>query len=70
MKWLSLPTILYIYPLIYINFLKTGEVRATVSSDASSIGSLSLGYVDETVKAVRIDGVEATVENVHSKRER
>lgn len=43
-----------------------GEVRATVSSDASSIGYLSLGYVDETVKAVRIAGVEATVENVRS----
>jgi phosphate transport system substrate-binding protein len=43
-----------------------GEVRATVSSDASSIGYLSLGYVDKTVKAVRIGGVEATVENVRS----
>ncbi|RZN37254.1 MAG: phosphate ABC transporter substrate-binding protein PstS family protein [Methanophagales archaeon ANME-1-THS] len=43
-----------------------GEVRATLSSDASSIGYLSLGYVDETVKAVRIGGVVATVENVRS----
>lgn len=43
-----------------------GEVRATVSSDASSIGYLSLGYVDETVKAVRMGDVEATVENVRS----
>jgi phosphate transport system substrate-binding protein len=41
-----------------------GEVRATVSGDKKSIGYVSLGYVDPTVKAVKIDGVEATVENV------
>lgn len=43
-----------------------GEVRATVSSDDRSIGYLSLGYVDETVKALKIGGVEATVANVVS----
>jgi phosphate transport system substrate-binding protein len=43
-----------------------GEVRATVSSDANSIGYVSLGYVDSSLKAVTIDGVEPTVENVHS----
>jgi len=43
-----------------------GEVRATVSGDEKSIGYLSLGYVDPSVKAVKIDGVEATVENVLS----
>jgi len=43
-----------------------GEVRATVSSDATSIGYLSLGYIDETVKALSIGGVEATVEHVLS----
>ena len=41
-----------------------GEVRATVSGDEKSIGYISLGYVDPSVKAVKIDGVEATVENV------
>ena len=41
-----------------------GEVRATVSGDEKSIGYLSLGYLDPSVKAVKIDGVEATVENV------
>ncbi|MEA2033670.1 MAG: phosphate ABC transporter substrate-binding protein PstS family protein [Euryarchaeota archaeon] len=41
-----------------------GEVRATVSGDKKSIGYVSLGYVDPSVKAVKIDGVEATVENV------
>ena len=41
-----------------------GDVRATVSGDKNSIGYLSLGYLDPSVKAVKIDGVEATVENV------
>jgi len=41
-----------------------GEVRATVSGDKKSIGYVSLGYVDHSVKAVKIDGVEATVDNV------
>ena len=43
-----------------------GEVRATVSGDEKSIGYLSLGYVDASLKAVKIDGVAATVENVLS----
>jgi len=41
-----------------------GEVRATVSGDENSIGYVSLGYLDPSVKAVKINGVEATVENV------
>ncbi|RZB32275.1 MAG: phosphate transport system substrate-binding protein [Candidatus Argoarchaeum ethanivorans] len=41
-----------------------GEVRATVKTDDKSIGYLSLGYVDTSIKALGIDGVEATVENV------
>ncbi len=43
-----------------------GEVRATVSGDEKSIGYLSLGYIDPSVKALKMDGVEATVENVLS----
>jgi phosphate transport system substrate-binding protein len=43
-----------------------GEVRATVSGDEKSIGYVSLGYVDHSVKALKIDGVEATVEDVLS----
>lgn len=43
-----------------------GEVRATISSDSASIGYLSLGYVDETVKALSMGGIAATVENVVS----
>jgi phosphate transport system substrate-binding protein len=43
-----------------------GDIRATVSRDENCIGYLSLGYVDASLKAVKIDGVEATVENVLS----
>ena len=43
-----------------------GDIRATVSRDEMSIGYLSLGYVDESLKAIKIDGVEATEENVLS----
>ncbi|MCL2055858.1 MAG: phosphate ABC transporter substrate-binding protein [Oscillospiraceae bacterium] len=41
-----------------------GSVRQLVSNDASSIGFISLGLVDDTVKALQLDGVEATGENV------
>ena len=41
-----------------------GVVRATVGRDEKSIGFLSLGYVDPSVKALKIDGVEATVKNI------
>ncbi|RZN16433.1 MAG: phosphate ABC transporter substrate-binding protein [Methanosarcinales archaeon] len=41
-----------------------GEVRATIKTDDKSIGYLSLGYVDPSIKALNIGGVEATVENV------
>ena len=43
-----------------------GDIRATVSRDKMSIGYLSLGYVDKSLKAVKIDCVEATEENVLS----
>jgi phosphate transport system substrate-binding protein len=43
-----------------------GDIRATVSRDKMSIGYISLGYVDESLKTVKIDGVEATEENVLS----
>jgi len=46
--------------------MSNGEVSKTVSTDAKSIGYLSLGYVDASVKAVKMDGVAATVKNVLS----
>ena len=41
-----------------------GSVRQLVSNDPRAIGFISLGLVDETVKALALDGVPATWENV------
>ena len=46
----------------------TGKIRAYVAGDVLSIGYISLGRVDETVKALRVAGVECTVENVAAGR--
>lgn len=40
-----------------------GAVRTTVSTTPDSIGFLSFGYLDQSVKALAIDGVEATEAN-------
>lgn len=42
----------------------TSVMMTTVSGDESAIGYISLGSLDDTVKAVKIDGAEASVENV------
>lgn len=44
-----------------------GNVQTTVAGNANAIGYVSLTFVDKTVKAVDVDGVKATVENVKSK---
>ena len=41
-----------------------GGVKADVSKKDDAIGYISLGYVDDTVKSLKIDGTEATVENI------
>jgi len=41
-----------------------GAVKQLVADDPASIGFLSLGLVDDTVKALRLDGVAATRENI------
>jgi len=41
-----------------------GTVRQLVGDDAAAIGFISLGLVNEKVKALELDGVEATRENV------
>jgi phosphate transport system substrate-binding protein len=43
-----------------------GVVRTTVAEDPNSIGFLSFGYLDDSVKALAIDGIAATVENAKS----
>ena len=42
----------------------TSVMMQTVAEDVNSIGYISLGSLDESVTAVKIDGVEATAENV------
>jgi len=41
-----------------------GSVKQLVAGDPNSIGFISLGLVDHTVKAIRIGGIEAARENV------
>lgn len=43
-----------------------GEMRASVASNLYGISYVSLGYLDETVSAVVVDGIEATIENVQN----
>lgn len=43
-----------------------GAVRETVADDPNAIGYISLGIVDQRVKAVSIDGVQPTVDNCKS----
>lgn len=42
----------------------TSVMMTTVAGNTASIGYISLGSLNETVKALQIDGVEATAENV------
>ena len=41
-----------------------GAVKQKVASTENAIGYISLGFVDESVKALSLDGVEATEDNV------
>lgn len=41
-------------------------MMTTVAGDANAIGYISLGSLDDSVKAVKIDGAEATADNVKS----
>ncbi len=43
-----------------------GAVRTTVSTTPNSIGYLSFGYLDQSVKTLSIEGVEATEANAAS----
>ena len=45
---------------------RTDAVLTTVAGNEAAIGYISLGSLNETVKAVTVDGVEATVDNVKS----
>lgn len=43
-----------------------GAVRTTVSTTPSSVGYLSFGYLDSSVKSLKIDGVAPTEQNAAS----
>lgn len=45
----------------------TNGVMQTVSQDTNAIGYISLGSLNDTVKALKVDGVEATEESVADK---
>jgi len=47
-------------------FPSNGALRTAVSTTPDSIGFLSFGYLDESVKALEIDGAAATAENAQS----
>lgn len=50
---------------VYANELdSTGAVMAKVASTPGAIGYVSLDVVDDSVKALRLDGVDATEENI------
>ncbi len=40
-----------------------GAIRTTVSTTPHSIGFLSMGYIDDTVVAIKVNGVEPSEEN-------
>lgn len=42
----------------------TGAVRTAVSSDPNAVGYISMGSLDETVKALKVDGAEPTEASV------
>jgi phosphate transport system substrate-binding protein len=46
----------------------TGAVMTTVAQAKNGIGYISMGSLDKTVKAIKVDGVAATEENVVKKQ--
>ena len=41
-----------------------GEMKTKISTDENGIGYISIGYVDESVKSIKLDGIEPNQENV------
>lgn len=44
-----------------------GAVHDKVASSPNAIGFLGIGYISESVKALKLDGIEPTIENVKNK---
>lgn len=45
----------------------TGAVKSTIAITPEAIGYISMGYLDKTVKAVKVEGFTANEENVKAK---
>ena len=45
----------------------SGNIKSLVQGNENAIGYISFSYVDDSVSAVKVDGVEATPENVLNK---
>lgn len=43
-----------------------GAVKAVISGNENAIGYLGIGYIDETVKAIKIDGTMSSEETIRS----
>ncbi len=49
-----------------VTIQSTSVMMTTVAGDENAIGYISLGSLNDTVKAIKIDGAEPTVENIKS----
>lgn len=45
---------------------ETGQIKAQVASTKGAIGYISSGYVDNSIKGLKIEGYEATEDNIKS----
>jgi phosphate transport system substrate-binding protein len=45
-----------------------GAIRQVVADDPNAIGFISLGLVNDRVKALKIDGIEPALENIQARR--
>ena len=43
-----------------------GAIKTTVAGDPNAIGFISFGYIDDSVSALSINGIAATIDNVKS----
>jgi phosphate transport system substrate-binding protein len=44
----------------------SGAIRFTVAGNENSIGYLGIGYLDETVKAISVNGIQPSEENIRA----
>ncbi len=44
----------------------TGATKVMVEENDNAIGYMSIGYIDDSIESVNVDGVEATADNVKS----